>query len=130
MLGRNIKKYRLLSGLSLRDISAKLGVSHQTIKKYEDESMMPNSLKLIEIAKILNVNISDLVYSYSVPTLKYENFRKNSCLSKKKENGLKMLIADEIAKYLEILNFADELYSFDKKILKKSLMDFANMLMI
>ncbi len=115
MLGRNIKKYRLLSGLSLRDMAARLGVSHQTIKKYEDETMVPNSLKLIEIAKLLNVNISDLVYSYSIPALKYENFRKNSSLSKKKEDGLKMLIADEIAKYLEILNFADELYSFDKE---------------
>lgn len=84
MLGKNIKKYRLLSGLSLKDMAAKLGVSYQTIKRYEDETMMPDSLKLIEIAKLLNVGISDLVYSYSVPT--------------EKEYQLKMLIADEIAK--------------------------------
>ena len=84
MLGKNIKKYRLLLGLSLKDMATQLGVSYQTIKGYEDETMMPDSLKLIEIAKLLNVGISDLVYSYSVPT--------------EKENQLKMLIADEIAK--------------------------------
>lgn len=114
MLGRNLKKYRLLSGLSMRDMADKLGVSHQTIKKYEDNVMTPNSTRLIELAKLLNVKISDLVNNYSIPNLKYENFRKNSSLSKKKQEGLQMLIADEIASYFEILNFADELYSFDK----------------
>ena len=100
MLGRNIKKYRLLSGFSMREMAEQLGVSHQTIKKYEDDTMIPNSKRLIEIAKLLKVKISDLVNAYTVPTLKYSNFRKNSSLSKKKEEGLQMLIADEIAKYI------------------------------
>lgn len=113
MLGRNIKKYRLLSGLSLREMANKLDVSHQTIKKYEDDVLTPNSTKLIEIARLLNVKITDLVNNYDVPTLKYTNFRKNTSLGSKKEKGLHMLIADEIAKYLEILNMADEVYSFD-----------------
>ena len=43
MLGRNIKKYRLLSGMSLREMADKLGVSHQTIKKYEEAIITPNS---------------------------------------------------------------------------------------
>lgn len=115
MLGRNIKKYRLLSGFSMREMAEQLGVSHQTIKKYEDDTMIPNSERLIEIAKLLKVKISELVNAYTVPNLKYSNFRKNSSLSKKKEEGLQMLIADEIAKYIEILNFADEIYTFDSK---------------
>lgn len=114
MLGRNIKKYRLLNGLSLREMADKLNVSHQAIKKYEDDKLTPNSTRLIEIAKLLNVKITDLVNNYEVPTLKYTNFRKNKSLSSKKEEGLRMLISDEIAKYMEILNMADELYSFDK----------------
>ena len=115
MLGRNIKKYRLLSGYSMRDMADLLGVSHQTIKKYEDDTMVPNSRRLIQIAKLFKVKITDLVNDFSVPTLKYDNFRKSSSLSKKKEEGLQMLIADEIAKYLEVLNFADEVYTFDSK---------------
>lgn len=114
MLGRNIKKYRMLSGLSLRQMAEHLDVSHQTIKKYEDEKLMPSSQRLIEIAKLLNVNIGDLLNTYSVPELKFENFRKQSKLSKTKEKGLYMLISDEIAKYIEILDLANEMYSFDK----------------
>lgn len=115
MMGRNIKKYRLLSGYSMRELADLLGVSHQTIKKYEDDLMVPNSERLIEIAKILKVNISDLVYTYSTPKLKFNNFRKNSTLTKNKEKGLKLLINDEIGKYIDVLYFADDKCCFNKK---------------
>ena len=78
----------MLSGLSLRQMAEHLDVSHQTIKKYEDEKLMPSSQRLIEIAKLLNVNIGDLLNTYSVPELKFENVRKQSKLSKTKEKGL------------------------------------------
>ena len=100
MIGNNIKKYRLLNGLSMRDLANLLGVSHQTIKKYEDDSMTPNSTRLIEIAKILKVNISDLVYSYPVVKIEFGNYRKNSQLSKKQLEGLQLLCKDEISKYI------------------------------
>lgn len=115
MLGNNIKKYRLLNGLSMRDLANLLGVSHQTIKKYEDDTMTPSSTRLIEIAKILKVNISDLVYSYPAVKIEFGNYRKNSQLSKKQLEGLQLLCKDEISKYIEILNLADEFVSFDKK---------------
>lgn len=115
MIGSNVKKYRLLNGLSMRELAIKINVSHQTIKKIEDGDIVPNSTRLIDLAKVLNIRTSDLVYSYSAPTLKYTNFRKNGSLSKKKEEGLKMLIADEISKYIEILGKANEKFSFDKK---------------
>lgn len=115
MLGRNIRKYRMLMGMSLRDMGEKMNVSHQTIKKYEENKLTPNSERLIEMSKIFNINLSDLLDTFVAPELKFENFRKKSRLSKTKEKGLYMLISDEIAKYLEILNFANEDYSFDKK---------------
>ena len=70
MLGRNIKKYRLLSGMSDGQMAKKLGVSNQIIKRYEDDTMIPNSERLIEIAKLFNVSISDLVYSYDPQVIK------------------------------------------------------------
>ena len=114
MLGRNIRKYRMLMGLSLREMAEKLNVSHQTIKKYEENTLTPNSERLIQISKLFNINLSDLLNAFIVPELKFENFRKQSKLSKTKEKGLYMLISDEIAKYLEVLHFANEDYSFDK----------------
>ena len=114
MLGRNIKKYRLLAGLSLRDMGDKLNVSHQTIKKYENDEMTPNSSRLIDIAKLFGIKTSDLFSTFNVPTLEFKNFRKRSTMTKKKEEGLFMMIGDEIAKYIEILELANEKYSFDK----------------
>lgn len=114
MIGRNIKKYRLLAGLSLRDMGDMLDVSHQTIKKYENDEMTPNSSRLIDIAKLFGIKTSDLFSTFNVPTLQFKNFRKRSTMTKKKEEGLFMLISDEIAKYIEILELANEKYSFDR----------------
>ena len=61
MLGRNIKKYRLLSGYSIKELSSYLGVSQETIKCYEDDTMVPNSRRLIQIARLFRVKITDLV---------------------------------------------------------------------
>ena len=46
-------------GLSLREMSEKLNVSHQTIKKYEENTLTPNSERLIQISKLFNINLSD-----------------------------------------------------------------------
>ena len=115
MIGRNIKKYRLLAGLSLRDMGDKLNVSHQTIKKYENDEMTPNSARLIDIAKLFGIKTSDLFSTFDIPTLQFRNFRKRTTMTKKKEKGLFMLISDEIAKYIEVLELANEKYSFDRK---------------
>lgn len=114
MLGRNIKKYRMLSGMSLRALANQINVSHETIKKYEDEILVPNSSRLIALAKVLNVNVSDLLNNFAVPQLQFTNFRKQQAMTKTKEQGLCLLISDEIAKYLEILDYANEKYTFDK----------------
>lgn len=114
MIGRNMKKYRLLSGLSLRKMGERLNVSHQTIKKYENEEMTPNSSRIIEIAKLFGIKTSDLFTTFTIPSLQFKNFRKRSSMSKKQEEGLFMLISDEVAKYIEILELANEKYSFDK----------------
>ena len=116
MLGRNIKKYRLLSGMSLREMADKLGVSHQTIKKYEEGIITPNSERIIQISKLFNVNISDLLNAFIVPKLKFENFRKQSKMSKTKEKGLYMLISDEIAKYLEVLSSSDDIENISNEL--------------
>lgn len=114
MIGRNIKKYRLLVGLSLREMANKLGVSHQTIKKYEDDIITPTSSRLIEIADVLNVDISELVSVYEIPKLKFNTFRKKNSMTKSKQEGLFLLIEDEVGKYLEILDLANEKSEIEK----------------
>ena len=84
MLGRNIRKYRMLMGLSLREMAEKLNVSHQTIKKYEENTLTPNSERLIQISKLFNINLSDLLNAFIVPELKILENNQSYLRQKKK----------------------------------------------
>ncbi len=46
-LGERLKMARAMSGLSLRDVAAKAGVSHMAISKYERGLDMPSSPVLL-----------------------------------------------------------------------------------
>ena len=61
-LGENIKKYRLNSGLSIKELSEKSGVSSSTISQIETgkrKSLRSESLE--KVAKALNLNVNDLL---------------------------------------------------------------------
>lgn len=61
-LGENIKKYRLNSGLSIKDLSEKSGVSSSTISQIETgkrKSLRSESLE--KVAKALNLNVNELL---------------------------------------------------------------------
>ena len=57
MIGRKLKVARSAAGLSLRDLSDRIGnrVSAQAIGKYERNEDMPGSAPLLAIAKALDV---------------------------------------------------------------------------
>ena len=54
-VAKMIRKYRILSGLSQRDLARKAGISSQQIQKYESLKSKINASKLYEIALILEV---------------------------------------------------------------------------
>ncbi len=88
-IGNNLKRYRILNNLSLRKVGDELGFSHTLISKYEKDTIVPDSEKLIKFADLYNVNISDLLKIYKMPDVKLNNFRKFKSLSGRK---LDMLI--------------------------------------
>ena len=55
MIGKRIQSARKASGLSLRKLGEEVGVSHAAIKKYEDGLVIPTSLILLKLAKVLGV---------------------------------------------------------------------------
>ena len=87
-VGDRIRKHRELSGISQTDLAEKIGVSKQTLYKYE-KNVITNipSDKIEEIAKVLNVSESCL--------MGWEN--KDIELINKEEKGksLAKLIANE-----------------------------------
>ena len=59
-LGNTISKYRKAKGLTQEELGTKLGVSNQSVSKWESEVSMPDVMLLPEIANALNITLDDL----------------------------------------------------------------------
>lgn len=57
----NIKKARVTSGLSQKDLAKKLGVSDKTVSAYETGRAIPPTPTLAKIAEITKISISELL---------------------------------------------------------------------
>ena len=55
MFNTRLHRARKAAGLSMRDLGARVGISHASIKKYEDGVAMPSSDILIGLSRALNV---------------------------------------------------------------------------
>lgn len=61
MLNENIRKYRKECGLSQEEMAVKLHVVRQTISKWETNLSVPDADMLVEIAKLLQVSVEQLL---------------------------------------------------------------------
>ncbi|TVQ91984.1 MAG: ImmA/IrrE family metallo-endopeptidase [Bacteroidetes bacterium] len=114
-VGNRIKSARIMAGLSLRELSAKLEgiVSHTAIKKYEDGQLMPDGKTLLAFAKALNVKTGYFLRPQNIEISQLE-FRKKSRLPKKKLHSIKESIMENIERYLELesyLNLPPQFYN-------------------
>lgn len=60
-LGKRIKEFRKIRGLTQKQLAEKLGVTTITIQNYENNRREPNIETLNKIADVLNVTINDLI---------------------------------------------------------------------
>ena len=61
MLNENIRKYRKECGLSQEEMAVKMHVVRQTISKWETNLSVPDADMLVEIAKVLQVSVEQLL---------------------------------------------------------------------
>lgn len=115
MIGENIRKMRILKGMSLRAFGSLAGVSQTAVMKYENDELTPDGEKLVKFAKILECDVIDLLKDNSNRKPLNLNFRKREALKGKKLEQLKMIINDNVNNYLDVL----ELNNIGKKKLKK-----------
>ena len=59
-IGKNIAKYRKAKGLTQEELGTTIGVSNQSVSKWESEVSMPDVMLLPEIAKALDITLDDL----------------------------------------------------------------------
>jgi Zn-dependent peptidase ImmA (M78 family) len=103
--GVRLSGARKMAGLSLQQLADALGnvITKQSLSKYEQGSMKPDSELLIKIANTLNVTIDYFFREQSVE-LKGVEFRKKSKLTKTQENSIKEKTIDFLERYFEIEN--------------------------
>ena len=61
LVGKNIEKYRTIRGLSRDELANKLGVSRQTVFRWESGKRVPDLIICVKIAKLLEIELSELV---------------------------------------------------------------------
>ena len=115
VFGDNLKRARLLKGLSLKEAGKLLGMSAVAVSKYEKNMITPNSKKIIEFADAYQVSASSLLKIYEVPKMKFSSFRKKARLKGGALELLKNVIQNQVAKYLEVLNLNSYTSSFRMK---------------
>lgn len=60
-LGEKIRTLRKKAGLSQEALAEKLGVSRQAVSKWENDNGMPETEKLITMAKLFDTSLDDLI---------------------------------------------------------------------
>ena len=61
LIFKNIKKARVYSGLSQKQLAKKLGVSDKTVSAYETGRAIPPTPTLAKLAEITNVALSEII---------------------------------------------------------------------
>lgn len=115
VFGKRLKNARKMKGLSQRALSSQMGgiVSDSAIDKYEKGKMMPSSSVIIKLSEILEQNIDYFFRPFSVnidaSSIKY---RKKASLGKKELISIQEYVSNELEKYIEVENIANEQESF------------------
>lgn len=103
--GKRLRQARIKEKLSMDELCQKIGgkVTQQSISKYEQGKMMPDSDLLIAFSDVLNVTIDFLFRPFGVDLTAMEvAFRKKSAVSKKEIESVKVKVQDGIERYMEI----------------------------
>jgi len=107
IFAKRFKSARLKSGLSLQALADKIGesITKQAISKYEQDKAMPDSKKMIELAKAMNVKLD---YFFRPARVEIElsdpAYRKRSSISAKRLNMINEEVRDLIERYIEAEN--------------------------
>lgn len=103
-----LKQARLLLGLSLRELSARVGtVSHVALTKYERGEMKPSSEMLVALCKALG-RTPDQMFRPVRASLSNVSFRKRKSYSAKQTDMVMEQVRSRLEDYLEAEEFVPE----------------------
>lgn len=102
MINDRIRRARLLRGMSLDNLALKLGdITKQGLSKYEKGLTTPNSARLLQMAKILEVNPEYFFRAEAVPLAPLE-FRKLAKMPKYRQQQVEEQIREHLERYIAL----------------------------
>ncbi len=97
MIGKNIKFYRLLKGISQEDLAQQIGLNKMAVSNYEMDKRNPEMAIIQKIAEALDVSFSALLSQQDQQlVIEHGAFRKQSSIKK----GTQDLIFGKLDRYL------------------------------
>ncbi len=101
MIGDRIKQARKASGLSLRALAEKAGVTAMAISKYENNKSTPSSNVLLGIAQALGLKV-EYFFRTSKVELHEVEYRKHAKLPKKVLDQIEGDVIEQIERFLDL----------------------------
>lgn len=101
IFAQRLKSARIKTGLSQQELAVQLAVTKQAVSKYENGKMLPESTLLIRLASVLGQKAD---YFFRPFTISLENveFRKRDRLGERSVESIKIEVADQLERYLEL----------------------------
>lgn len=84
-IGKFIAECRKKVGLTQLDLADKLGITDRAVSKWENGRAMPDSSLMIDLCKILKINVNDLLMGEVVSVENYNESYEEIILQLKKE---------------------------------------------
>ncbi|MGM9875092.1 MAG: helix-turn-helix domain-containing protein [Bacilli bacterium] len=94
--GDNLKKIRKLKKFSQEELAEKVGVSRQSVSKWETGDAYPEMNNILELCKIFHCKINDLVNDSIIDIDSLDDETKTKVISLKKEEQKKMKCLSKI----------------------------------
>lgn len=99
--GENLRKLRKLRKISQEELAEKVGVSRQSVSKWETGDAYPEMNNILELCKIFKCNIGELVNDNMIDLDSLDEDVKMSIVKLKKEEQKKI---KKISKIIEVLS--------------------------
>ncbi|MDT8398373.1 MAG: XRE family transcriptional regulator [Pseudomonadales bacterium] len=102
MLHDRIRRARILQGLSLQQVADQLGdITKQALSKYETAKDVPNSSRLLQMAKVFGVKPEYFFRSARIE-LGDVDFRRHSTFGKRQQDAVKEQVREHLERYIAI----------------------------
>ena len=110
-IGNNIQKLRKAKGLSLRKLSAEIGISHNNLASYERDAIVPSLENAVKISQYFNVPL-EYLFMGEKAQFNYHDLELVNLFGEvdKMETKYRRMVKNYIRKVIKHLGDEDKLY--------------------